>query len=1159
MRLPLAIACCLLSAAAAAAVPIGRGDAGLLGGDLTDPADGVEDGGDFAAAKPEEEMKPAGAAWLGMRCQPVSDPGTPPHQVHPYQSWQNSPACAIFLNRPATRKWYVSFVDGGRGGPTEDDPYFCAVELDRPHVLTHFTITTAGDMPDRDPLRWAIQGSNTGDEDDWTDIHVCAATGRDASPFSAAGRLETTLFTSFTSADMAARVSPADLARLTPRLRGVTIDRPDFPATDAAYRWFRLVVFSCFNPNSTTFVDFNRPPGFSIAQLELFGVPGRAAPGVDRGGGRRPRLAADRLIRPETHGPSFIVSYWCGPPRAETTVERYREIRDCGFNVAFPAIDQLWQPASPESDAHNDRYLEVCHEAGLKALVWDGQLPRGDGWAAPTPDEIPAIHRALDGLIARYSGRPAFLGWVLADEMGVAQHPRLAVITRHLRQKDPRHLPYYNLLPNYAFKTNGEYEALVKDYVDTVDPALFSWDHYRQMFGDGDESFYWHNLEIVRRACLARRIPYNQIIVSLKHMGYRECSEADLRWQVYTSLAYGSRGIQYFTYWYVKELAWAEAPALITKDGRRDVKWEHVRRINARIGRLGPTLARLTSTGAYCTAPVPPGGRRLRGGAPVRRAEGGPLLLGCFQDPEGMEYVMVVNRSLAAAVTATVSFDPRITATAEISQETGEPLAAVPTSRGPLGVPLEPGEGRLFVLEESGLVVRPPAEVAGGRPLELAEIDYRPVRAGRGVTGDVFWRPRGTTDFRSVPLESAGGTRFRATLPAEATAGPFEYYVEVREDGGEPVREPEAAAAAPRAVVPDQAPPTGVPGLRATATKSWRVGLEWDEAVDDRGVVAYRVFRGDAAGFPVAGLEPLAAVPAATRAFTDDEPPAARAAWYAVQPVDVVGREGPARHLRVDVPDHEPPANPLVVRAAGGGRCVVLSWSGALEPIVATVEVHRAAGPDGPLVRVAELDDPAARRWIDRDVTAGTTYRYDLRPRSRAGIVATPTAPVTATPLRYLRRINCGGPAVPADDGADWEADAKPAHELLSIRGSAIDTARGAVEATGPLQEICRTERWANRELGYTFPVEPGRYELVLVFAETNPAFSAPGRRTFDILVNDERLVDKADVVVEAGGPLKPWTFRRIVDAPGGELALRLEARPVGPALKGIEVRSTAD
>jgi hypothetical protein len=31
------------------------------------------------------------------------------------------------------------------------------------------------------------------------------------------------------------------------------------------------------------------------------------------------------------------------------------------------------------------------------------------------------------------------------------------------------------------------------------------------MFEGGDENYYWHNLEIIRKHCLKAKIPYNQI------------------------------------------------------------------------------------------------------------------------------------------------------------------------------------------------------------------------------------------------------------------------------------------------------------------------------------------------------------------------------------------------------------------------------------------------------------------------------------------------------------------------------------------------------------------------------------------------------------------------------------------------------------------------
>ncbi|MEI7836408.1 MAG: hypothetical protein WCK05_08340 [Planctomycetota bacterium] len=707
---------------AKAYVSLGTGDGSLLGGDLTDPKDQLEPAGSSAQDLSEDALMPLNATWISMTCEPAGSV----HQRHPYHNWQNSPAVAIFMNRPSSMKWYVGFRDGGNGGPTQATPYFLAVELRDAFTLTHFTVTASPDMPDRDPKEWAIQGSNTGKPNDWTNIYVCPAKDRSGTPFQVGSRSETFLFTSFTAAGMAKAVAPADAKKLKERLEEKRIPRADFVRPTKTYTWFRIVIASCFNANAMEVQDFNRPPGFALGQVELFGMAGprdkaagaiKPARKVGLEGGvdvadapdkpaEDPADMPDPNAKPPVYTAPFIISYWCGPPKIETSLARYKELAECGFNVAFPAIDTLWSASSKAGVEHNLRYLDTCKQAGLKALVWDGAMIQPKGWPAPGPEDIPGIEKAMDGIIARYSSHPALLGYVVYDEPDREQFDRIGVINKYLLKKDPKHLPYINLLPSYAGPPGSNwrspnYEESVGGFIKTVGPALLSWDHYRQMFEAGDESCYWENLEIVRRKCLKAKIPYNQIIVSMKHMGYRECSEADLRWQVWTSLAYGSRGIQYFTYWFVKELAWADAPALITKDGKRDVKWEYVKKINNRIAKLGPTLVKLTSTGVYCTDPLPVGTRPLSETAPVKKAEGGPMVIGCFKDASGdkpAEYIMPVNRSFTAAIKATLTLDEKYESVSEISQVTGKPVLPVSVAEKPLVVPLDAGTGRLYLL-----------------------------------------------------------------------------------------------------------------------------------------------------------------------------------------------------------------------------------------------------------------------------------------------------------------------------------------------------------------------------------------------------------------------------------------------------------------------------
>ena len=135
-----------------------------------------------------------------------------------------------------------------------------------------------------------------------------------------------------------------------------------------------------------------------------------------------------------------------------------------------------------------------------------------------------------------------------------------------------------------------------------------------------------------------------------------EPSDATFHLQVYSTMAYGGRGIQYFTYF---------APtvgnyrlAAIDQFGNRTGTWEMLRRINNEIHALAPTLIQLRSTGVYHYPDVPEQGPAARSepadqvgrddaGICARPRLGARFLIGEFEDQRGRPYFMIVNKDLA--------------------------------------------------------------------------------------------------------------------------------------------------------------------------------------------------------------------------------------------------------------------------------------------------------------------------------------------------------------------------------------------------------------------------------------------------------------------------------------------------------------------------------
>lgn len=61
-----------------------------------------------------------------------------------------------------------------------------------------------------------------------------------------------------------------------------------------------------------------------------------------------------------------------------------------------------------------------------------------------------SVRKQLDVLIERVKGHPALEAYHILDEPGAAAFPALGRLVAYLKERDPKHLAYINLLPTYA-------------------------------------------------------------------------------------------------------------------------------------------------------------------------------------------------------------------------------------------------------------------------------------------------------------------------------------------------------------------------------------------------------------------------------------------------------------------------------------------------------------------------------------------------------------------------------------------------------------------------------------------------------------------------------------------------------------------------------------
>lgn len=368
-----------------------------------------------------------------------------------------------------------------------------------------------------------------------------------------------------------------------------------------------------------------------------------------------------------------IVTYYAGPPMTEQVV---RQMADGGFNVVWCGADQL----------------DLVHRFGLRGMVHDALL-------TPASLDTPAQREKLGQLVDRVRNHPAFYSYYIIDEPAASAFPGLGRLTAYLRQRDPSHMPYINLFPTYATNeqlgTKGDVVAAYREYlhqfVDTVNPLLLSWDNYQFMKGrDGKE--YFLNLAMVRRASQEAGIPFLNIVqASSWDPAVRVPVPEEMRYLVYTTAAYGAKGISYYVY-----NAANHQGGMALADGTPTPLYDAVKPLNREFVAIVSELQSLHSLAVYHTALKEPGCEPMPANtvfqldtAASTVTERG-LLFGKFGKGVRASHVVVVNLDYKSEVIASIVGPARM----EVFDAATRKWSRVRGRRAELKLP--PGGGKLM-------------------------------------------------------------------------------------------------------------------------------------------------------------------------------------------------------------------------------------------------------------------------------------------------------------------------------------------------------------------------------------------------------------------------------------------------------------------------------
>jgi hypothetical protein len=375
-----------------------------------------------------------------------------------------------------------------------------------------------------------------------------------------------------------------------------------------------------------------------------------------------------------------------------------------------------------------------AHRAGfaLKALACYKEEP-GNPPPPPSPGRLfwnreRSLSRALiDSTLSPSHGisGPSTLGYTVWDEPDTNEalaFTNIGLISRWIaaNPNSSDKLAYTNLF-SACFMPDSTYAAYLKRYLDLFDgggtpPPVLSFDEYPFQVPTRIEPNWFRTLRLVRDATNAQgragqRVPW-QPMIELSPFHYPAdsafspmSSVVNTRWQAYTALAYGAKGLCYFQLGPASSTREVWGDGILRANGDTvATRYSEIRALDSDLHHLGPWLMRLDPVATFRPDTLywaGVAGERVPGPAPgvVSRFGAGSdsTLAGHLKDrTNGDDYLMVVSLALVAKQTFALTLASAADSLFQIQRATGgQRLLGTRTSTVRLKN-LPPGQGELF-------------------------------------------------------------------------------------------------------------------------------------------------------------------------------------------------------------------------------------------------------------------------------------------------------------------------------------------------------------------------------------------------------------------------------------------------------------------------------
>lgn len=305
------------------------------------------------------------------------------------------------------------------------------------------------------------------------------------------------------------------------------------------------------------------------------------------------------------------------------TVERYKEYKDCGFNILFAQGSGYYD--EPFEGSELQMVMDRAYEAGIEKIIFrDMELfymshqkspIAGQGARFKNEEELEAYVAAR---MKNYMNHPAFYGLQLIDEPSYLCFDAIGQLYKAIKKACPRAVVQCNLLPAvYGCRKkyppgdidqndllyDYRYTEYLNMFLDKTGADYILFDIY-PLRGDGAgiSSQFVRCLQTAARICKERNVELRQVTQTFemlkknKYMTFRAPEgDADMYWLLNMMMGFGTKEISYFTY-FTKQTNRTEGElfidggSIINRDGTQTQLYGILKRIHAEMQKFAPVL-----------------------------------------------------------------------------------------------------------------------------------------------------------------------------------------------------------------------------------------------------------------------------------------------------------------------------------------------------------------------------------------------------------------------------------------------------------------------------------------------------------------------------------------------------------------------------------------